>query len=507
MNYYDIPHFNHWTNKEEPMRVLKGVEAKLISERMADVYELKVGDTFPVTGFSFKNMEAEVFLPKGNGVINFGIGIEIELVFEEPTQSIAAQEPAPAIIPDAPNVKKFFQKEQATEKKETLSEEDSILQLLDLTEDRLNEAASKDIELLPALISRFDSKNNDIVPIIEQGTVNTVQGKHGSHKSRLVENFCSMLLAKKNTEFKFLGFTGNKHLDVAVLYLDTERPIKTQFPLALQRIRKHAGFDRFESIPNFYYNSIMKVKRAQRLLAVKLCIEKTRLKTSLPLFVILDVVTDCVESFNNEAQSMGLFDELAIYCDNHNATFLIVLHENPGSEKGRGHTGTEAANKSSTVIQIGYLDRKKSDTIQIAYLKNRSSAPPPLIYVSYDKEINNLVLMESEELAAAQEYNKYNITEFKGELQYIIKNKNVKGVTQMIKHFENYWHVSTKTAHVKFSELIETVVAEEHHFYFGNETFILIKAPHPTDKRSYSFEFQALEILNLKQKALDYVAI
>ena len=96
---------------------------------------------------------------------------------------------------------------------------------------------------------------------------------------------------------------------------------------------------------------------------------------------------------------MKLFDYLGNLCDNYNATFLLILHENPNSEKARGHTGTEGTNKASTVIHIGFVkDVKNLDTelIKLKFFKIRSAKRPEPIHLVYSETEKGLILADKE---------------------------------------------------------------------------------------------------------------
>ncbi|MBL7815208.1 MAG: AAA family ATPase [Saprospiraceae bacterium] len=272
--------------------------------------------------------------------------------------------------------------------------------------DLIIEAANQDVVRRKPLISRYDSKNDDIVPIILQGTINIVQGKTGTHKSRFAELLCSLFLVNAATcNTDFLEFI-SALFPVAVVYIDTERGMKDEFPLTVQRIREKAGFDKTFKIDNFYPISIAKAERHERVEAVKQWLEYVQGQTSLPLFVVLDVVTDCVVSFNNDKDSLKLFDDLRNFADDCNATFLLLIHENPFSDKARGHTGTEGQNKASTIIQIGFnSDNDDNDLMKLRFLKTRNIAKPNPIFLEYSKEAQGLVLA-NEDMVKQQIENK-----------------------------------------------------------------------------------------------------
>jgi hypothetical protein len=96
-------------------------------------------------------------------------------------------------------------------------------------------------------------------------------------------------------------------------------------------------------------------------------------------------------------------DYLNQLINEYNLTFIAVIHENPGSEKSRGHAGTELNVKSSTVIQISGNNvgsSKPSSTFQLSILKSRYSAPISDHYYTYDT-IKKALVKESSEVGEA----------------------------------------------------------------------------------------------------------
>ena len=71
-----------------------------------------------------------------------------------------------------------------------------------------------------------------------------------------------------------------------------------------------------------------------------------------PLAVFVDGIRDVLGDFNDLKESASLIDQCMSMSTYLHCTFWSVLHENPGSDKMRGHLGTEAANKASDVIRV-----------------------------------------------------------------------------------------------------------------------------------------------------------
>ena len=284
-----------------------------------------------------------------------------------------------------------------------------------------NESQKKDAKrqkLLQSSLSIMEAAGKSIVfsspwvkigevPIIAKGTINLIQGKTGAHKSRLAEGFSALLLGHGVKEYA--GFEKNGlGVGYCVTYIDTERNTQEDFPAAVQRIRELAGYERTENTRNFYPVSIKGFSREERLDATREWIEyvredmKTRGLEDWHLFVVLDVITDCVRSFNNDADTLALFDYIGNLTEEYGVSFLLILHENPGSEKARGHTGTEGANKANTQLQIGFerdANGEETELIKVRFLKTRNAARPSPLYLQYSKAIRGLVLADPDLIA------------------------------------------------------------------------------------------------------------
>ncbi|RRB02059.1 hypothetical protein [Larkinella rosea] len=263
-------------------------------------------------------------------------------------------------------------------------------------ERKLDELSRQEVVFSPPLVSWQG------VHLIGPGTINVIQGRHGSHKSRLGESLAVLFLKKEGWTAHPLGFERNECQPVTVCYIDTERNLTEELPNAIQTIKIKAGYNLSESIPNFRYTSIKDVLRPDRLPASEAFVGHVRQQTTNHLMVFLDVVTDCVSSFNDDQQAMQLFDFIGNLCDRYNSTFVLIIHENPGSEKARGHTGTEAINKASTVMQIGFEGDSagnEGELIRLRFLKLRRGKRPEPIYLQYSPEAKGLTLASSGAIA------------------------------------------------------------------------------------------------------------
>jgi hypothetical protein len=214
---------------------------------------------------------------------------------------------------------------------------------------------------------------------------------------------CSAFLKRHSCTNELLGIERthlyNTH---TVVYVDTERNLSEQLPF-LQSIQVKAGYDKEAHPDNFEYISLLQIKRTDRFKALDEYLKYLRQTNPNPLFVVLDVSTDCIEDFNKTDKSMELIDLMNIAINEHQVTFLCLIHENPKTDKARGHFGTELMNKSSTVMQVGFekdANQNDTDIIRVKYLKCRSTQRHPPFYIKYCQDAKGLVLADAADVSS-----------------------------------------------------------------------------------------------------------
>ncbi len=266
------------------------------------------------------------------------------------------------------------------------------LQRLLLSQQQIRENKEKIISFSQPILWQKEN------PIFFPKTINVIQGKAGVHKSRLAETVCAALLKTPESNRDLLDFKRNILTRYAVCYVDTERNLSDQLPYSLQQIQLKAGYPIEDHPYGFDYISLLEFAREERFEMLNMYLDHIRKKFPMHLFIILDVITDCVFNFNDTKDSMKLIDMMNQTINRYDVTFLCLIHENPGStDKARGHLGTEILNKASTVIQIGFeKDSRNHNTnlIKINYLKCRSSRKHDPFFAEYSDKEKGLVLAD-----------------------------------------------------------------------------------------------------------------
>lgn len=272
-----------------------------------------------------------------------------------------------------------------------------LLQAILDTQAILMERVKKKIEFVPPLIKH----NED--DLFYPNSLNIIQGHEGSHKSRFAGDLASVLINKKMKANISGMIRASLYTEPIVCYIDTERPLKDSFPYGMQQIILRAGYT-LETIPTrkFQFCSFINTPRKERQDAIQQYIERVRLSTKKHVVFILDVVTDMLGDFNEVAGTFQLIDYLNVLINRFEVTFFLIIHENPGnttSNKARGHVGTEAANKASSIVQI--KREQGTNIINVNALKVRHGRPDVSYCLKWDDETKGLVEATGEDVALA----------------------------------------------------------------------------------------------------------
>ena len=198
------------------------------------------------------------------------------------------------------------------------------------------------------------------------GNFSLVKGKAKSKKSFFINMATAAAVGKGLLQNKLRsplkdGFN-------QVLYFDTEQS-KYHVQRAVKRICTQIDVD----IPNNLNTyGLRKSSPSERLKLVEYAIENT---PNLG-FVVIDGIRDLITSINDETEASNIASKLLKWTEEYNIHIVVVLHENPGSDKARGHIGTELMNKAETVIalQVDKYDENVS-IVSAGFCRNKAFKP------------------------------------------------------------------------------------------------------------------------------------
>jgi len=225
------------------------------------------------------------------------------------------------------------------------------------------------LEIIPPPEIAWEIRDDDSEEFILLGTLGNfsmVKGKAKSKKSFFINMAIAAAVGKGLLQNKLRsplkdGFN-------QVLYFDTEQS-KYHVQRAVKRIFTQIGV----GIPsNLNTYGLRKSSPSERLKLVEYAIENT---PDLG-FVVIDGIRDLITSINDESESTNMASKLLKWTEVYNIHIIVVLHENPGSDKARGHIGTELMNKAETVIalQVDKYDENVS-TVTAGFCRNKSFKP------------------------------------------------------------------------------------------------------------------------------------
>lgn len=329
----------------------------------------------------------------------------------------------------------------------------------------------------------------DETPLLFPNTINIIQGKAGTHKSRLAAILAAICLRTNERETDILGLV--RHNDslqhLSICYIDTERNKKDQLPYAVQSIQELAGVPIKEDLDNLLVTSLLDVPRPKRVEAVKTFLAHAQEQSKGHLVVFLDVITDCVADFNNVGESMALIDIMNQMINSFDVTFVGVIHENPGNGyKARGHLGTELMNKATTVFQVSLEENPTpdgTDGILIKVLKNRNAKRPGPMMTRYCEQSKTLVLMDAKQVAQFDQGKPV-----KAPLQqvrialYDLLVKGAMSKAELIKALGKKLDASTRTLETR----LKTILEEQQAIFDGKDDQFVLQTEKQGRQQLYS---------------------
>lgn len=221
--------------------------------------------------------------------------------------------------------------------------------------------------------------NNEIIST--EGNITTFSGASKSGKSALTSILISGAITIDGV------YDGLEAIEVApnsrkraVIHIDTEQS-KHKHQLNVKSMLRRAGMDK---CPDYFLSYNIRELAVSEYTAItnKICEAAKAAFGGIHLMVI-DGIADYISDVNDPIQSNAIvkfFEELAI---KYKAPIITIVHTNPGSDKERGHLGSQCQRKSESVITI----KTEGDIsfIEPKFLRMAGKGSIPLIQFMYDK--------------------------------------------------------------------------------------------------------------------------
>ena len=249
---------------------------------------------------------------------------------------------------------------------ETTNKNENIMpELASFESAKTNEAVMKDVDMNVSLEGNWLDLTKDYpetryllryrgVEFCAIGGIQAITGHQKNGKTFLMCQFMAALLNSNSARMKSMLPGLELNPDVAeeigeptVLYIDTEQEIENTVKVA-RRVLWLCGWEAKQNNPRFRVLWLRSDSSArERWSKVKKAINEMN-----PTAIFLDGIRDVINDFNDLEQSSNLINQCMSISTSRNCCFWSVLHKNPGSEKMRGHLGTELSNKVSDTFNI-----------------------------------------------------------------------------------------------------------------------------------------------------------
>ncbi len=203
------------------------------------------------------------------------------------------------------------------------------------------------------------------VELVTTGNTLAIAAAVKSGKSSFQSAMLATLMGG-NPARDYLGLEGRNDDKKSVLHFDTEQSKGDHFGM-VQRAIFRAGIANHP--PEFASYHLRAFSKKECRLAVFLALKRAyELRGVCAAFI--DGVADLCADVNDAEESGDLVSELQRAANEYNCVLVGALHHNPGTEKTRGHLGSEWERKASGVVHL-----KKEDEVITANLNPARHAP------------------------------------------------------------------------------------------------------------------------------------
>jgi len=235
----------------------------------------------------------------------------------------------------------------------------------------------------PPLVSEMLISIND-VPLGTEGNLLGITGGEGTGKSNYVGSLISGTIRNVASQIDTLGTTINPNVNQkAVLLYDTEQS-ETQLYKNVSGILRRG---KSEYMPAYFKAyCLTSISRKERMQAIIQSMDRFYYQFGGIQMVVIDGIADLVRCANDEAESVGMIDELYRLAGIYRTCIVCVLHYIPNGMKLRGHLGSELQRKAAAILSIERDEDPQISVIKALKVRDGSPLDVPLIQFSWDKE-------------------------------------------------------------------------------------------------------------------------
>jgi hypothetical protein len=235
----------------------------------------------------------------------------------------------------------------------------------------------------PPIQSEMLISIND-VPLGTQGNLLGITGGEGTGKSNYVGSLIAGTVRNAVFSIDTLGTTIQPNKDSkAVLLYDTEQS-ELQLYKNISGILKRGKLESMPTCLKAY--CLTSMSRKERMQAIIQSMDKFYYQFGGIQMVVIDGIADLVRCTNDEAESVGIIDELYRLAGIYKTCIVCVLHFIPNGMKLRGHLGSELQRKAAAILSIEKDNNPQISVVKALKVRDGSPLDVPLVQFSWDKE-------------------------------------------------------------------------------------------------------------------------
>jgi hypothetical protein len=183
----------------------------------------------------------------------------------------------------------------------------------------------------------------------------------------------------------------------AVFYFDTEQSHE-DFDERVESVMNRIGLKREEKPECFYSVNCRSSSIAKNKDLILDVLEVAHKHHGGIHLITIDGLGDFVSSVNDEKECNDIVDFFLTLAQKYNTLVVVILHQNPKSDKTRGHLGSQLERKAESVLEI--KKREDAHSITAKLLRNADAFKP--IYFRYDEELGYPVIDHLMEMGKEQ---------------------------------------------------------------------------------------------------------
>ena len=201
-------------------------------------------------------------------------------------------------------------------------------------------------------------------PIATPGNISVIAAQVKAGKSAFLEAMMAAAVVPGTGIADTLGVVSSNPMGGAIVHLDTEQAPDDHWML-VDRMRRRA---KLEGVPT-HFRSVcltgLPAIECRKLLPVEMDFAAEAHGGIHSVFV--DGFGDLVADINDAAECNAFVAELHALAIKHDCPIIGVLHMNPGTEKTRGHLGSQLERKAETNLQLA----KTEEVVEVFSTKQR----------------------------------------------------------------------------------------------------------------------------------------